>query len=779
MATLWACAAYALCTLILAWPVFTGQFLVNPSSDEYIAGYAFREYGASTLRETGGFPLWNPYLFGGMPFVAAMHGDIFYPVAVALRWIFPTDVAMSLGFIVHTFLCGVFTYQFLRAMGVGFWGALVGGLAYLLSGPIASYPSPGHDGKLYVSAILPLALLFLVRLVRDGRLWAVGALAIAVGFAVLSPHPQMLQYMLLACGAFGLYLAFADQGAGALPRAVAIRRLGLALAAVIIGGLIGAVQYLPVREYVDWSPRAGGKGWDHAVSYSMPLEELVNTYLPQFSGILDNYWGRNGIHLHSEYLGVAVLMLAGLAFGATEPARRRLTWFWLGTLVVTLLWALGGSTPFYTLVYHLVPGTKFFRAPSMILYIVAFSTAVLAALGVERALAGAVRRRYLVGWTVAGLLVFLLAAAGGFTNLAVSIAGAELYDYIAQNQPAVVMGALRCLLVTILVAAVLASRGSGRLAPRAAAIALAAVVAADLWSIGRRYWRWSGPAREIYATDPTIEYIKKQPVPGRVLTIAVRREEGRDAFLTGDALMSHRVRNVLGYHGNELGRYDVLFGKAQGGANVANPKFWQLANVRYLLASTPQSPFEGSVPLVGPVRNAFGSTVYLHSIPGDNPPAWVAPVIVKADDDVTLATIMNPGYTDVRRAAIFDTSANVTAQTALRTLPAPLDLTANVTRYEPGHISVQLSAPAPAGSALVVSENYYPGWTATVDGRAAEVGRVNFVLMGVELPAGARAIELRFASAPYETGKGVTLASAGLAVLLLVGGAVLDRRRRV
>src|SRR5687768_9057253 len=88
---LWACAVYALCTLVLAWPLFTGQFLVNPSSDEYIAGYAFREYGASTLRETGGFPLWNPYLFGGMPFIAAMHGDIFYPVAVALRWLFPTD----------------------------------------------------------------------------------------------------------------------------------------------------------------------------------------------------------------------------------------------------------------------------------------------------------------------------------------------------------------------------------------------------------------------------------------------------------------------------------------------------------------------------------------------------------------------------------------------------------------------------------------------------------------------------------------------------------------
>ena len=781
MAALWACAVYALCTLVLAWPIFTGQFLVNPFSDEYIAGYAFREYGASTLRETGGFPLWNPYLFGGMPFVAAMHGDIFYPVAVALRWIFPTDVAMSLGFVVHTFLCGVFTYAFLRSMGVGFWGSLVGGLAYLLSGPIASYPSPGHDGKLYVSAILPLTLLLLVRVVRDGRLWAVGALALAVGFAVLSPHPQMLQYMLLASGAFALYLALADHGAGALPRSVAFRRLGLALGAVVIGGLIGAVQYLPVREYVSWSPRAGGKGWEHAVSYSMPTEEMINMYLPQFSGLLDRYWGRNGIHLHSEYLGVVTLMLAGLAFGSNEPVRRRFTRFWLGALVVAVLWALGGSTPFYTLVYHLVPGTKFFRAPSMILYIVAFSTAVLAALGTERALAGAVRPRYLIGWGVAGLVMFLLAAAGALTNLAVSITGPELYDYVAQNQGAVVLGAVRSLVLVVLAAAVLAALSRGRLPSRTAAIALVALAAVDLWSIARHYWRWSGPASEIYASDETIEYVKRQPVPGRVLAIPLSQANvaPHDVFLTGDGLMSHRVRNVLGYHGNELGRYDVLFGKESGGANVANPKFWQLANVRYLLTAAPESPIPGSTRLVGPVRNAAGSTVYLYSIPGDNPPAWVAPVIVKAPDDVALATIMNPGYTDVRRAAIFDTSAKVTAQAVVKTLPAPLQLTANVTRYDPGHITITLSEPAPAGSALVVSENYYPGWTATVDGKPAPTGRVNFVLIGVELPAGARQVELRFASAPYETGEGVTLASAGLAMLLIAGGAVADRRRRV
>src|SRR2546423_8518067 len=203
----WASLVYALGTLSLAYPALAGRFLVSPHSDQYIAGYAFREFGASTLRATGHFPLWNPYLFGGMPYIAAMHGDIFYPTFL-LRMIMPTDVAMTWGFIIHIFLAGLLTYVFLRDLGYSFFGALVGGLAYMMSGQIASSVSPGHDGKLFVSALFPLALLLLRRGIREGKNWTWGAFALIVGLSVISPHPQLLQYMLLAAGAYALFLAF-------------------------------------------------------------------------------------------------------------------------------------------------------------------------------------------------------------------------------------------------------------------------------------------------------------------------------------------------------------------------------------------------------------------------------------------------------------------------------------------------------------------------------------------------------------------------------------------
>src|ERR1700694_5932370 len=266
----WASVVYALCTLSLAYPALAGKFLVSPHSDQYIAGYGFREFAATTLRATGHFPLWTPYLFGGMPYIAAMHGDIFYPTFL-LRLILPTDAAMTWGFIIHVFPSGLFPFGFLRVVDYGFFGALIGGIAYMMSGQIASYVSPGHDGKLFVSALFPLALWILHRGIRQGKNWSWGAFALIIGLCVLSPHPQLLYYTFLACGAYALFLALSPVDGRMLPRITAIKRLAAALGAVIVGLAIGAVQHLPVREYVSWSPRAGGLAdYSTATSYAWP-----------------------------------------------------------------------------------------------------------------------------------------------------------------------------------------------------------------------------------------------------------------------------------------------------------------------------------------------------------------------------------------------------------------------------------------------------------------------------------------------------------------------------
>lgn len=251
-------------------------------------------------------------------------------------------------------------------------------------------------------------------------------------------------------------------------------------------------------------------------------------------------------------------------------------------------------------------------------------------------------------------------------------------------------------------------------------------------------------------------------------------------MLNYDGLMVHGISSVLGYHGNELGAYDRLAGKDEGFRQVANPNFWRLLNMRYVLTNSPENIGIPELKLVaGPARDAAGSELYLHEIPMETSYAWVAPVIVKGDEAAVLGTVLDPRF-DVRRAAIFDTSAAVQEE-SITALPEPLTIKASVKRYEPGRVSIELDTPAPKGSALMVSENWYPGWTATVDGKAATIGKAAVSLIGVALPAGARAIDLRFTNPAYETGKGVTFVAVALALLLFAMGLWADRRgaRRV
>ncbi|MBA2688182.1 MAG: hypothetical protein H0U64_08790 [Gemmatimonadaceae bacterium] len=783
-----ASAVYALATLALAWPALAGKFLVSPHSDQYIAGFAFRDFAAQSLRSGNGFPQWNPYLFGGMPFIGAMHGDIFYPTFL-LRLIMPTDAAMTLGFAIHLFLAGLFAFLFLRAsfdrdtsaqqnISLGFAACLIGGLAYMLGGQISSLVSPGHDGKLFVSALFPLGLWALIRGVRDGRQWAWGAFALVVGLAVLSPHPQLLQYMLLSSGAYAIFLAVRSVKAGRITSAVAVRRLAFAFGAVLIGGAIGAIQYLPVREYVPWSPRAGGlPDYSIATSYAWNPEEIFNVYLPQFSGILENYWGRNVIHLHSEYMGAGVLMLMGAAWlGLRASARRSQVVFWSVTLVIALLWAMGSSTPFYRIPYAIVPGTKFFRAPQTVFFVGSLAIAFLAAVGTERLLGRELPKKYLIGWAAFALMVALFASIGGLSSIAMSMAPEQTVDRVVGNASAVIAGSWRSAAFVLLTIGLIVAYHRKRLSVRLAGYALAAIVSLDLWTVIRSYWIFSEPASTIYASDGVIEYLKKQPQPGRVLTLPPEGRGQRDPNLTGDGLMVHGVRIVLGYHGNELGRYDQLSGKIQGYTPILDPLFWRLTNTQYVM--TDNGGIEQLQKVAGPARNPSGNDVYLYKTPGDNPFAWVTPAKIRAADLPAVQTLMDRRF-DPLSVAIFDSAAAVTPTPNLSKVPAPLPITVTTTSYAPGRIKLKLDTPAPEGSALVVSENYFPGWRATSGGRNLNVGRADFVVIGVELPAGATEVELSFHSAAYDKGKMITLIALGASILLVAAGVFVQRRSAI
>ncbi len=758
-----AVALCALTTLALCWPMLAGQFLVSPLSDQYSAGYAFRAFGAEMFRATGHIPQWNPYLFGGMPFIAAMHGDIFYPTAW-LRWILPVDTAMNLGFALHLLLAGVAMYALLRALRFGFGAALTGGVAYQMTGIVASLVHPGHDGKLFVSALAPLVFLALHRAVVGRRPGAYGVLAVLVGLCMVSPHYQLTYYLLVAAGLWTLWLVFLAPGR---PAGSPLVPLGLALGAVLLGLAISAVQALPFLEYIPWSPRGeagASRGWDYATSYSLPRAELITAVLPDFNGVVERYWGENPLKLHTEYLGAVVVALA--AFGWGERKRQPALLAFLGIGALFLLIALGRHTPVYRAWYEVMPMMKSVRAPGMAFLLVALPVAVWAAAGAERLLRGEVAARSLAiaFGTLAGL--GLLGAVGLLQPVAEAVADPARLRAAIENADALKAGARGLLVLAVLGGAVAWGITTHRLAGAAAVGALVLVTAADLYLVDRRFFKFSAPAAELYGPDAITRRLQATEPPYRVLDPGVYPHS---------YLMGLDIPQVLGYHGNELHAWDELLGGKNVWANLnAGPPFWDLLAVRYLILPGEQA-VPGFTRVEGPVAVTPGGSAVLYQ--RDSVPPWarVVPGALKVPEAQLVPTVVDPRFPKDRVVLLPDTTG-LTPPPLGDGLPAPSGRHARVTRWEPGAMAFAIEGEDPGPSWLVVAENWYPDWHAEVDGRPAEVRRGQGAFLTVELPAAAREVTFRFASDSYRLGKLVSWVALALAFLAVAVPAVRARR---
>jgi hypothetical protein len=755
-------AAFALAALSLCWPMLAGRWLLG--DDQFVAGYSFRLFGAEMFRQTGSIPQWNPYLFGGMPFIAAMHGDIFYPTAW-LRWFLPVDTAMNLGFAVHFVIAGFAMYLLLRALQVGWTAAMVGGLAYELSGILASLVKPGHDGKLFVSALAPLAFLALLRAVRDRRPTGYALLAAVVGLGLLSPHYQMTYYLLVAAGIWTIYLVFfAPDRAQQLRWPVV---LGLALGAVGLGVALSAIQALPFLAYIPFSPRGeggGSGGWDYAVSYSMPPEEIFSTVLPQFNGMLEHYWGRNFFKLHTEYLGAVVVALATLGIG--DGARRRLV-RGLGAIgVLFLLVAFGGHTPFYTLWYEVMPMMKKVRAPGMAFYLVALVVAIYAAFGVDRLLRREVSLRSFA--IPLGILagLGLLGAIGVLETIANLFVTEQQTAKLAANAGEIRAGGVRLFAIVALGGAVIWAIWAGKLSGWSATAALSLVVLADQWSIDRRFFDFKSPASVLFADDEITTRLRQAPKPFRVLDVGSYQ---------GSVLMAYAIQNVLGYHGNEVRFYDDLLGGKNVWRNIGNPNLHDLLAVRYLILPDSQE-VPGYHPVTGRTTTYHGSPAILYE--RDSAPSYVRvlPAAAKLADDQVVPTVIDPRF-PLNSVVLFADTASVTPEQIRAGGPDSTAVTARLTSWQPGSMRIALEGRDTRPRYLLVSETWYKDWHATVDGAPAPVLRGDHALITVEVPPGAKQIALDFRSPDYPRGKLISLIAL-LAILGLYGWSAFAQRRQ-
>ncbi len=761
--TLAATSFFVVFVALMSLPLLQGQWLVGPWSDQ-VGGFAVRQWAADQWRATGHVPLWNPMIYGGLPYVATLgHGDVFYPASF-LRLIMSADLALGIWFVMHMILAGLFTYLFLRRLGISWLGAVVGGLAYQLSGIIVSLAGPGHDGKLAVSTLLPLAFLAVYASVKQRQWWGYGLLAVSVGLALLSPHVQMTYYLLLSSGLFALYCAFGEGGEEkAGPR---IGRLAIALGAVAVGFGVAAPQLLPFIEYIPHSPRAESfRDFAGSASYGIPWAHVPEFFLAGFTGHGDSYWSTNGLKLHSEYLGLPVIALAVLGF---RDRQRRLIW-WLGGIgVLFLLISLSSSTPFYRLWWSVMPYVKKTRAPGMAFFVVALVVSTFAALGAGRLEQGA-GAKHAKAWLIAAGAVGLLALAGVFGRLAESLARDQQTLAATALAGTIRTGALLGAVALAAVAVMVILRQKGTLPAAAFAILLPLVVGADLWRDGRHFWTFQPPPRQgLYRDDALVTRVRQEPLPFRVLDLTA------NAYPI-NVLQGHDIPQVLGYFGFEIRYYDELLGGQHEWSNLlGSTRLWDLLSVRFVIApDTMHLP--GFHRELGPVVTAAGRQAYLYRADSTPPYARVVPAALKLDDARTPATLADPRLPGFDRVVFVPADAPVTTP-PISELPPPSAARARVTAWQPGAMTVELEPAPAAASYLLVSENWYVDWRATVDGARAPVLRGDHSLITVPVPAGARRVELAFRSSWYDRGKLVSVAS--LALILGSFGAPLVRRRR-
>jgi len=740
---------------------------------DFIAGaYMSRKFLIETIRQFHTIPFWLPYVYGGVPYVDAGAADLFYPLSWPLRLLLPPHTVPPWLYLFHFALAGLLTYLFLRELGLGRIASSVSGFAYMFTGQIVTLIYAGHDGKVIVSSLLPGLFWLVHRGVRLKRLrefiWSGGFL----GCILFSGHIQMVYYSLLALGLFWLVLLILQWRKEKKKTLVAKGVLGLAIF-LILGFALTAVQYLPFYSYIPFSPRGGeeGRGIEFAKSWSMPPEETLNAIIPDFSGMsigntaYDTYWGQNIFKLHSEYLGVLPFLLAvlGVVLLWKEKHLRNYLTFFIGLLILGLLFAWGAYTPFFSLFYNLLPYYKKLRGSGMAFFLVSFSMACLAGLGAEAVVnrreegnKPGRNKRLLLGLGITGGAALLLGLfVSGAREGIIAFLGnhfvheSQKYQQLQANYDHFVSGTFIATLFLILqvVLLVLMLR---RTLPKAwwAGLAIGLLVL-DLWRIDFRFRQIEPPPLQYFQADEVVRILEQDPSLYRVWPLEYDK--------MGNYMMVFNIQNVRGEHPIPLKRYNEFVGADNTGRvdwhNLQDkPNLLNLLNVKYLVTYHRAEEFVQQARFVFPqLKLIADGTFKVYENLDVLPNAFcVGRYEVIKDPDKILDRIAQQSF-DPKRIAILEEEPE-------KTLSLPDSMTYKVEidrKTSPNEFRLSCEVNNPC--LLVLTDNYHPSWNAYVDGRLTKVMRADYTFRAINLPAGKHDILFRFESRPFRLGLLITI----------------------
>ena len=783
-------------------PLFRGEiFFYWDNAQQHYAQTVFLHKAL----QVGHIPHWWPEIGAGAPTIAEGQSAHFHPIRLLLTWFFTPPVSFMVEAGVYFAIAGVATFFFLRQFRVHPAACVVGGVCMMFNSFSVVFV---RNIALHRSAcFLPVAMLCAERFVQRGSYGWLAAAAIVFGVQLLSGHPTITFITIFATTTF-LVARFwqcspeARQSWTNVARVVTVGPLLWGFA-VAIGVGIAAIQFLPQLLHVEQSIRQGGLNPVYATTMPAQLRYLPQLILPYAFlqgdwlpvpdrwGSTLNYTPSSGI-----YLGAAAVVLPVIALwwrrGRIDPV-----WPLTVSLVLALMFAIGGNGVLFR-VLGALPGLSGLRFPSRFLFWVGFCLACLAAFGLHRTIArsriAAIRDRGYAPLAISTGLSVLL--AGLFWVFRERLADAvRLADDFGTG---IVLSLSIIGIMVLLAVSVLAKR-----LPRAVALPLIVLfVAGDLLGFrARADYAPTVAIPSVLADPPVAQVLKNDREPFRVMSlIGIERGWNRNAdlaeYLQADTTSLWGLDSADAFYSLFLRRHYALRESIVWELNHSPESAAKLSqflgtwNVKYLV-SPKDVGLSGWIPVHESERAVAWRNpdvlprvhVVTELVPEDIEPreTWdrraaerldlyrfmVADWSTRREDAQIIDHILEQN-TDYRRTAVVEGPDLPALQPgagtfAARELPHDSD-------------SMAFEVEADRAGFLVIAMNFYPGWTATVDGQPVRLYRTNYTSMGLVIPKGRSRVALRFATPGFRAGAVLTAGSLLLCAAVLLVGPIRNRR---
>ncbi|MBD3180540.1 MAG: hypothetical protein GF417_13735, partial [Candidatus Latescibacteria bacterium] len=381
-------AAVLILIIIAIMPEITLQDRVFLTPDSK-APISFTEVGKKAMREEGIYPLWNPYIFSGMPsYSSMMFTPMVYPpswvIGVLHDYLFMPEMGWLL---IHYLIAGLGVYFLSRSLKLSPAVSLLCGFLFVMLPNYLAMGANGHGSQACAVAFIPFGLLFSRELLRGKRVVMMsGLLALTLGIQMLRGHVQISYYTYMLIG-----LLFIFEGIWMLKRGERrelLARTSLLVAAFLLAVGIAMVLIGPLRNYARYSIRGGSSGggldYGYATGWSLHPKEVLTFMFPWAFGFGKvTYWGSMPFTDYPNYLGVVTVIFAVIAI---FRVRSRTKWFLLTAALLSTLLSFGKHFPFYDLMFNYFPYFNKFRVPVMVLIIQQLAVVLLMGVGVQRVL---------------------------------------------------------------------------------------------------------------------------------------------------------------------------------------------------------------------------------------------------------------------------------------------------------------------------------------------------------------------------------------------------------